>query len=407
MKMLLITSAYSSYLDDFYNKNPEAENQSYSFQKKLLDYDAFGWADFWSNALKPFGYDVIELLTNAEPLQKKWAEEQGKIYKRNSWLLDITRYQILHERPDILFFDDYSTFKYDWIVEIKRECPSVKLILGWCGAAYRDEKVFNAYDVVLSCIPELVEHFRKLGHRSEHLHHGFDPRILDRIDTKREPNIDFTFIGQVVRGNKMHIEREIILESLVKTIEIKIFSPSFQTNNKKLIKVVGGQILYDGISLAKMMGVPKEWLRKVPIIEMVSLLEDRPKLPMNRKLKKYMNPPVFGLDMFQKLHDSKITFNNHINLSPRSASNMRMWESTGVGACLVTDWKENLHELFEIDQEIITYKSSEECVEKVKWLIDNPAKRESIAKAGQERCLKEHTYEKRAVNLDGIIKKYI
>ena len=62
------------------------------------------------------------------------------------------------------------------------------------------------------------------------------------------------------------------------------------------------------------------------------------------------HPPLFGLDMFQGLRDSQVTLNTHIDISPRSASNMRLFEATGAGSCLLTDRKENLDwTLFEED----------------------------------------------------------
>ena len=72
---------------------------------------------------------------------------------------------------------------------------------------------------------------------------------------------------------------------------------------------------------------------------------------------------------------------------------------------MVTDWKENITDLFEPDKEIVTYKSVDECIEKVKWLLDNSIEREKIARAGQERTLSAHTIENRASFLNEIIKK--
>ena len=121
--------------------------------------------------------------------------------------------------------------------------------------------------------------------------------------------------------------------------------------------------------------------------------------PVNLHLKPYMRPPLYGNKMFQVLHDSKATFNCHINISPRTANNVRLYEATGIGTCLVTDWKENLKDLFEPDQEVVTYRSYEECIEKVRWLLNNPNERERIAKAGQARTLKQHTWTDRAEKL--------
>ncbi|MFM6368666.1 MAG: glycosyltransferase, partial [Dolichospermum sp.] len=70
-------------------------------------------------------------------------------------------------------------------------------------------------------------------------------------------------------------------------------------------------------------------------------------------------------------------------------------------------WKDNLPELFEPEKEVVTYKSVEECIEKVKWLLDHPQEREAIAKAGQVRTLRDHTFDKRAIQLDQIIRQYL
>ncbi|MFN6031973.1 MAG: glycosyltransferase [Dolichospermum sp.] len=43
----------------------------------------------------------------------------------------------------------------------------------------------------------------------------------------------------------------------------------------------------------------------------------------------------------------------------------------------------------------------------VLWLLDHPQEREAIAKAGQARTLKDHTFAQRAIQLDEIIRKMI
>jgi spore maturation protein CgeB len=103
-----------------------------------------------------------------------------------------------------------------------------------------------------------------------------------------------------------------------------------------------------------------------------------------------------GLDMYQTLRDSKIGLNCHADSSPTYASNFRLFEVTGVGSCLLTDWKRNLPELFDPDSEVVAYHSIPECLEKIRWLRDHDAERRKIAEAGQRRCLRDHTHEKRA-----------
>jgi spore maturation protein CgeB len=115
------------------------------------------------------------------------------------------------------------------------------------------------------------------------------------------------------------------------------------------------------------------------------------------------SPPLFGLAMFQQLRESRVALNTHIDISSENASNMRLFEATGVGACLLTDWKSNLSRLFEPEAEVVTYRSTEECVERVKYLLGHERERRAIAAAGQQRTLRDHTFARRAEHLDGIM----
>ena len=116
---------------------------------------------------------------------------------------------------------------------------------------------------------------------------------------------------------------------------------------------------------------------------------------------------AWGIEMYQILQNSKMVFNQHINIAASYANNMRLFEATGVGTLLITDWKENLHELFEPGKEVATYQTPEECVELVKYYLEHDEEREAIARAGQERTLKEHTYYHRMQELVVIVNKYL
>jgi spore maturation protein CgeB len=111
--------------------------------------------------------------------------------------------------------------------------------------------------------------------------------------------------------------------------------------------------------------------------------------------------------MLNKIAGYKIGINIHGGVAEEYAANIRMFEVTGAGSCLVTDHKTNIHDLFEPDKEIVTYRSTEECIEKIKWLLNNPSTLQEIARAGQERTFKEHTVENRVGYLDEIIRQHL
>ena len=114
-----------------------------------------------------------------------------------------------------------------------------------------------------------------------------------------------------------------------------------------------------------------------------------------------------GLDMYRALASSYITLNRHINVAENNANNMRLYEATGVGSMLITDKKDNLNDLFEIDKEVVVYSSKEEAAELIHYYLEHPKEAEKIAKAGQARTLREHTYAQRMQELVPILKRHL
>jgi spore maturation protein CgeB len=402
MRLLKLGIYHTTYLQNFYRSRPALKQQSYDVQHRALIKDGFGSADFWTSAFNKLDYETADLVANAEFLQKRWARENDCRFDERRWLFEIAAAQIKKFRPDVLLIADYSTFTADFLRNVRRECPSVRLILGWCGAPYSDLSVFREWDVALSCVPEMVADFRAAGLRGFHVNHAFAPRILNELDTKSPPSIDFAFIGSVLKQNKFHLERERLLLHLVKFTNLQIWSelkrPTFgERGNAQLRRGIYGlvtrapQKLTDKLPLA----------RRIAAWKMPSASENG----IDELIARRTHPPVFGLEMFRQLRRSRVVFNNHIDISPVSASNMRLFETTGVGACLLTDRKKNLPELFEPDKEVLTYASAEECVEKVRYLLENEAARRAMAEAGQRRTLREHTFENRAARIDEIIRQ--
>jgi len=116
---------------------------------------------------------------------------------------------------------------------------------------------------------------------------------------------------------------------------------------------------------------------------------------------------AWSLGMYTALARSRITVNVHIDAAENNANNMRLYEATGCGALLVTDEKANLAELFEPEREVVTYRSPQEAVEKIRYYMDHPQEASAIALAGQARTLREHTYRHRMDELVDILTPYL
>lgn len=399
MRFLKLGIYYATYLRDFYAKRSGLENQIYSHQHRELIDDCFGSSDFWTGALNNLNYETLDIIANAEPLQTRWARENDFVFAEKNWLFEIAAAQIKKFRPDILFVADYTTFTPEFLRNIRRECPSIKLILGWCGAPFQNFDVMREWDVALSCVPELVTEFKKNGIESFHVNHAFAPRILKAIDTESEPEIDFAFIGSILKQSRFHVERERLLNHLVENTNLQIWSDIKRESSKPRRNYsIRGAARF-------IVNAPERLMKNLSFAR--NNLPSEAEQAVNENIIKRAHSPVFGLEMFQKIRDSRVVFNQHIDISPVSASNMRLFETTGIGACLLTDWKENLSELFEPDVEVLTYRTAEECAEKVRYILDNENLRRRIAEAGQRRTLREHNFENRAARIDEIVRAFL
>ncbi len=409
MRLLKLGIYHLTYLRDFYAKRPELQTQTFSVQHRALVDDCFGSSDFWTNALTKLNYETTDIIANAEFLQTIWASENNINFVENDWLFEIAAAQIKKFRPDVLLVADYSTFTADFLKNIKRECPSIRLVLGWCGAPYNDSSVFREWDIALSCVPEMTADFRAQGIRSYHINHAFAPRVLNQLNLKSEPNVDFAFVGSILKQNRFHIERERLLLQLVKSTNLQIWSELKRPSVKQRRNLFVRRKAHKIVAAARSANVSEKLLDVLPLVRKIVQWNSPPILEqyVDEHIARRTRPPVFGIEMFQQLRDSRVVFNNHIDISPVSASNMRLFETTGVGACLLTDLKENLSELFEPDKEILTYRSAEECVEKVNYILANEKARRELAEAGQSRTLRDHTFENRAARIDEIIRSVL
>lgn len=79
----------------------------------------------------------------------------------------------------------------------------------------------------------------------------------------------------------------------------------------------------------------------------------------------------------------------------------RVFEATGAGACLVSDWWEGIEQFFEPNSEILVARSGEEVSAFVRELSEERAR--EIGQAALKRALAEHTYAQRAARFEAAI----
>jgi len=408
MYLLTLATKYPGYLNQFYKSHPELLTRPYKEQYRGLMSDSFGSSEIWSVGMAERGYRTERIFANARPIQQQWARENKLEIDNQNWQTRILSDQVKCIQPDIIFINNHTLLTPAELRKLRQENPSIKLVIGWCASPYKDGSIFREYDFILSSIPEYVEDFNAKGHCCFHLNHAFDPRVLDKIETHRLPSIDFSFCGSIVKAAGFHFEREALIVDLVKATDLQIWSYIKHLSQRQRIKILAAQFIYDTMHAATRTGLSTYRFTKILGFEKY-LKKRRPDFSsyVDSRITKRAHPPVFGISMYQKLRDSKVTLNTHGENSSRSASNMRIYEATGVGTCLLTDWKVNLKDLYEPDVEVAVYRDSKECIEKVCYLLQNEKERRAIAEAGQKRTLQNHTIYLRAEQVDEIIREHL
>lgn len=383
-------------IDYAYKLFPNLSEQSYIDQKKVIDNHISIWASGWENALEEKNIPVLTIPTNVPQFLKKWAEENNF---QHSERLQIIIEMLKRFLPDVLFYDLYDD---DLLEKIKASVPSIKLIALWKGSPPVDMKIFKHVDLTISCAPEEVAYLNKIGIKAEHLNHAFNKNVL-ALQTQSDKKHDAVFIGQIYRAVGFHINRDKVLKEIIKEMELRIFSSAYDLG------------VYDFLyHIAKkttlILLLPFYYSLNLFTGKYSSEVEKAKKysfFPYSLKLKKSLQPAVYGKGMYDVIKSSKVVLNIHADSSPLYASNMRLFETTGVGSCLLTDWKENINRLFTVDEEIVAYRSPKECAEKIKWLLEHDSEREFIAKKGQQRTFSSHLYEHRVPELLDIINKHL
>ncbi len=373
MRIILLDTYYPRFLAAHYVSHPGLARETCTRQRQDLTDQAFGTSDFYSRHLRTMGHDAQDLIVNCTPLQKMWAQEHRVRYSPlalmlpqrllrlpviGPWLsalpglVEIAVEQVKAARPDVLYCQDLWFLPPQKLAELRQYA---KLIVGQIASPLPPEAYLKGYDLILTSFPHFVPRLRAMGVASEYFRIGFDTRVLELLGTV-EKDIDASFVGGISRHHGKALP---MLEYLVRSTPIEFFG-------------------YGAGSLG----------RNSPIVAR-------------------HHGEVWGLDMYRALARSRLTLNRHINVAENYANNMRLFEATGVGALLITDRKDNLGELFEVGKEVVAYSSPEEAAELIRYYITHPDEASEIARAGQARTLRDHTYLRRMEELVPVLEQYL
>lgn len=383
MRILILNTDYPRFLAWLYRGQPGLENASYAAQMTARNTSLFGVADFYSRSFLASGHPAAEIHVNNPWLQSAWASEHGMLVEMPpspgsatsqalpAWLLravtpfkarlrplarkvglspsldagaqKILLAQIEDFKPDLVL--NQNIFQVDTSLARRIKALGNPIMVGQVGIEPPRGGDWGVYDLMISQLPRIVTQFRNAGVRADVNHLAFQPDILDRLPSVSERDVEISFVGAVTADHKQRIA---LLEAVAQVYDLKFWG-------------------------------------------------SRPdSLAASSPLHRCYQGEVWGADMYQVLRRSRITLNSHIDLAGTEAGNMRLFESTGVGTFLLTDFKENLHTLFDPEREVAIWHTIDDCLDKIERYLRDDNGREAIAGAGQAKTITAHTYRNRA-----------
>ena len=348
MRLFQNSGVYPAYLPRL--RSLTQGNKGFIAQVSAFLDDRFGACHF----LKPvLDRNASAFFTNGddEQLQRQWALERGM--RSDALLTEILLAQIEEHQTEVFYNLDPMRYQSDFV----RKLPGcVKKTVAW-RAAPSPGADFSAYDLMVCNFPAILEAYAAMGRRTALFSPAHDPVMADYADTA-ERQIVVIFVG----GYTRHHQRRAELLEVVAALQNE-FSVSFHLDTSRLTR----------------------WAESVPGRLLPLARYRRPDL-----IRAVTQPPVFGLDLYRALANSKIVLNGAIDMAGEDRGNMRCFEAMGCGCLLLSD-EGNYPAGMISGVNLVTYSSSQVALGLIRQLLNNDDRRSGMASLGNEMIARDYS----------------
>ena len=359
LKIIQLESFYTHFLNQLYENDERLKDLPFQTQINHLLNTGFSAGQNFVPFLNPQQWETHYIVLNNVWAQVRWANENGKTNVKS--LSEILLHQINDIEPDVLFISDVPGFDFYLIPYFKRR----PLIVAWLATVVNHQLPWHEIDVILSGISDVRNKIYELGAKSAEKFMSAAPYYFQANQKHRQSN-NIAFAGSFIPG--IHDDRARQVDRL----------SHYLTDGTIDVYTANAFSLSEGSRVN-------------------------------------FFPPVYGNDLvntyanYGMVLDARGNFDLSKEKVLAETANMRIFEATKAGALLITENSPNLSEYFEINKEIVTYNDFDELKDKINY-YSRPEKtdeRETIARLGRDRTIKDHSIESRANWLEKILFKYL
>lgn len=347
MRIFQTLHAYPPYIP-FFEKKYDVDSLSYEEHRKLLIEDRFYALHILQPCLEMTSEGFYTIWDYAR-LQHKWAKEKGW---NETDLKKILFAQIEEFKPDVFYTFSSDDFSKEMLDKNLDDCI---IRVCWAAAPGRNEEAFKNYKTRLTNYPGDIRPESQVGFRNDLFQPAFDP-IMANYEANEDRPIDLLFYGQY-------------------------FATGFDIRNKQLkqLLIFKRENPDLNIQLCLQYKIKEKIYINIPVVRrFFSKIEFPPAI-----VREQSSPALYGRTLYEALGNSKIVFNAGVDFSKNYKVNMRNFEALGCGAHMISDIG-TYPAGFEIGKHFSTYENMEDCLTKIKGLLQNDAQRKAIAKEGHE-----------------------
>ena len=344
----------------------------------------------------PFSMDVTAHFTRYRNFKTAPAERAKFMAYREELQEALLRYiAAAHAaRPVELFFSYFwSEIAEPATIDRIREL-GITTVNWYCNGSYQFDLVAQLaphYDWCL--VPEKfrLAGYRAAGARPLYCQEAANPAVYHPFDVERE--FDVTFVGQAYGERPAYVRH--LLDS---GIDVRVWGYGWE----RFVPGAGEKAAMSPLEKAGRMG------RK--------LLTAEGRTEAARRFRTFLRgggSPVVELpaeiaggvlsdeEMIRMYSRSKINLgfstcgDTHAGGERIVQVRLRDFEVPMSGGFYMVEYMEELEEFFAIGKEVVCYEGPEDLAEKIRYYLSHDAEREAIRRAGHERCLRDHTWQRR------------
>lgn len=392
----------------------------------------------WKSAMEIYNHEVFELVYGDSATMSKWAVENqlNHLLATPDMQPLVLREMVKKIDPDVIFVFAGAFYNINPNIrrELKKICSKHAKIVGYWGdelpSIWTYEHYFKGIDFIFTSSSVYEEKFKKVGIDCMTIGNCFDNCITYEPQEKTH---DIIFSGTTGYGYLDHKIRYERLIELMRKTSLKIWASEPTVNTiPSIIKMIPREIGHFASDMVKLfpirlisalerysmhvkvkrLATRARWLQEAEMKSrdyFIKSADDyfKGKKKIAQLFPKRVKPLLINTSSYYNLVTSSKTVVNFHRDEDADIGNVRCFEVTGLGSLLLTDRGEELKEFFRPWEDFIPFTDTLDCIEKIKWIEENPEKAELIAQNGQKTTLSNHTVENRAEKINSVLNSLV